>query len=494
MASVPAVWRIIGLLCVYIALSWPVHASTPSLRCTRCNVLFINLDFLRADYVGLSSSSTATPNIDDYFRNSITFENVYSPAGSSYRGGLSVLTATSPHFYNLDVKTFSILAVHDELGAWRKIYTAPMTIAQILSDHGYHTFNLNKGNRSGKYTFLDRGFDRYQQFPLRLLIEDSIPALIRQINTAAEPFFIQYHAIPTRLHRAFYPVGRDRIEDPDIRYFEYQRQGRPYGYKVISDHGATPERQRLAEHKIYRQQLVYADEVLSSLFRALKKFESDTIIVLFSNHGTQIGDKAIFASNGVSYESSVRVPLLIKHPNVHQRIRVPTPVSLIDLVPTIASMIDVDMSAYTHDGMSLLPVIQTGDYARPYLAGKNDPDEYVWLDNWKLIVKTIPRRNLYKANDRGANRKDYFDNEQTLANRIGFERGFGFLSRGVITDGEWELHIDDRKQYFLYNLSEDPHEERDVSSQFPKMVEKLEEILENEHQKAESRIMEIVKK
>lgn len=485
-------WLISGVLCFGIALTLQTRAASMDLRCDRCNVLLINLDFLRADYVGLTSGGGATPNTDNYFRNSIIFENAYSPAGSTYRGDVSVFTATSPHFYNIDVKTFSTLKIYDRLGAWRRIFMAPMTIAQILSKHGYDTSSLNKGNRSGRYTFLNRGFHRYKQFPLRLLIEDSLPVLIQEIRSAHRPFLIHYHAIPTRLHRAFYPIDRDRVQDPDIRYFEYKRQGRPYGYKIISDHGAPVERQRLAEHKIYRQQLVYADEVLASLYRELKAIEDDTIIVFISNHGTQLGDQGVFASNGVSYESSIRVPLLIKHPKVRQPVRVSTPVSLIDLVPTLTDMLGIDMSDHVHDGISLVPTIQTGRYSRNYLYGKNDPDEYVRLDNWKMIIETDRDRRLYRGGERAPDRKDYFGTNEVLAHEIEFQHSFGFLSEGTITDGPWELQVADHRRYLLYDLSTDPHEEHDLSARFPDVVNRLKEIADREHRKAEARIQGIV--
>ena len=349
------------LLVWFLVASLSAHAdedrTTLDLRCEKCNVVFLNFDFFRADYIGLLSGRNLTPNIDRFFRNGIIFENVSSPAGSSYRGNLAVLTATEPHIYGLDVESFHSMKSGNMLGPWKRVFTGNSTIAQVLSEHGYQTINLNKGVRSGRGTFLDRGFDQYRQFRLGRVIEDLIPPLKNSLSTSRMPFFILFHPVPTRLHRAFYPLDRPRIIDDDIIYKEYEIDNKPYGYKVLRSRKSNLEGQRTAEHEIYAQQLVYADDEIADVFPLLSEMAHNSIIVLYSNHGTQLGDKGIFASNGVSYQSSVHVPLLIRHPSVDKPIRIKTLVSLIDFVPTVYEFLGVTKPAEA-TGRSLVPLIK----------------------------------------------------------------------------------------------------------------------------------------
>ena len=193
-----------------------IFASPEQPACKQCNILMLNIDFLRSDYVVLHNDSTLTPNIDDFFREGLIFKNIYSPSGSTYRGNLSVFTATNPFLYSLDVKTFELLRGKPEFRYWKEIYTSQMTLAERMQSAGYHTAMLNKGTRSGKGTILNRGYDTYKQFPMRVLIEDQIDHLFTQIKNIPEPFFIHFHAIPTRLHRAYFPQHRQRIKDKNI--------------------------------------------------------------------------------------------------------------------------------------------------------------------------------------------------------------------------------------------------------------------------------------
>jgi arylsulfatase A-like enzyme len=451
--------------------------ANPDLRCDRCNVVFLNLDFLRADYVGLLGDSTSTPNIDDYFKNSIVFENVLSPAGSSYRGNLSVLTGTAPHIYELDVDGYESLKRHKELGQWRRVYTSHETIGQVLAKSGYHTTYLNKGRRSGARTLLDRGFDRYIQFPLQTLFEDLLPSLRSNLETAEQPFFLLFHAIPTRLHTPYYPLNRPRIRGDHIVYKKYKMKGRYYGYRVVRNNNVPVARQAVAEHQIYNQQLIYADEHLQGIFDLLKRFEDDTIIVLYSNHGTQLGDKGIFASNGVSYQSCIHVPLMIKHPKIVNPVRITTPVSLVDLVATIYDMLMIDAPGGM-TGNSLIPVISGERYQRTRILGKNDPDEYIREGKWKMLVRYRQQHELYDLTKDPEQRENVILWNRMKAKRMEYINNYETPWKNLIVEDNWKLVLDRAKKIELYDIHEDPNETNDLSRQYPQVVKRLEDALE----------------
>jgi len=52
-----------------------IESNIDDLSCTGCNLILLNMDFFRADYVGFPDSASITPNIDNFFKNSIKFEN-----------------------------------------------------------------------------------------------------------------------------------------------------------------------------------------------------------------------------------------------------------------------------------------------------------------------------------------------------------------------------------------------------------------------------------
>jgi arylsulfatase A-like enzyme len=149
------------------------------------------------------------------------------------------------------------------------------------------------------------------------------------------------------------------------------------------------------DRKKYTNQIQYIDEELEKIFSLLeeKKMLDNTIVVLFSNHGLGLWDQGISVM-GVSYQSNVHIPILIKHPKIKEQIRIKTPISPVDLGPTIYEMLGIKMNQKV-SGHSLIPLITKGKYGREFIFGQDLQMEYVREGNWKLIVKDVGEKELY---------------------------------------------------------------------------------------------------
>jgi choline-sulfatase len=122
--------------------------------------------------------------------------------------------------------------------------------------------------------------------------------------------------------------------------------------------------------------VTYLDEVIGDFFVRLEKdgLLDNTIIVYSTDHGEMAGEHGVWWKNGW-YEACTRVPLIISTPE-QRRGDVPanvvnTPVSLLDMFPTLTSMADVD---YPHNlsGFDLSSCIKDNTSA---------PDRPVLVDN-----------------------------------------------------------------------------------------------------------------
>jgi choline-sulfatase len=186
--------------------------------------------------------------------------------------------------------------------------------------------------------------------------------------------------------------------------------------------------------RAYFANLSYLDDLIGSVFKALAATDQsdNTIVVFASDHGDMLGERGLwFKMSG--FEGSVRVPLMVAAPGLPAG-RVDTPVSTLDLTPTLAELAGIDLSdivAWT-DGESLLPVAHGA-------------------------ARGTPVRFEYAA-------------EATAAPLVG------------IREGQWKyIHCElDPPQ--LYDLDHDPHElsnlaaapeAADVSSRFAAQVEEL---------------------
>lgn len=84
--------------------------------------------------------------------------------------------------------------------------------------------------------------------------------------------------------------------------------------------------------------------------------DQDTIVVFLSDHGDMLGERGMWFKMSF-FEGSSRVPLMISAPGMRPG-RIDTPVSTVDVVPTVAELAGVelgDVSPWT-DGKSLVGV------------------------------------------------------------------------------------------------------------------------------------------
>ncbi|GMR06225.1 MAG: hypothetical protein BMS9Abin25_0810 [Gammaproteobacteria bacterium] len=381
------------------------------LLCKQCNLLLLNVELLRADYVGLLNPDTPsnTPNIDLFFKNSIQFSKASAPAGETYRSNLAILTAKEAFNFPVTEKKIHKFIQHNkknhttaEFMVVREMLLKYPTLAEHLKASNYHTISMNQGIRAGKHLLLDRGFDTAinwdrREVSYRQTIDSLLNSLKRNKST---PYMLLYR--PEVLHPMpyFYPENLNRIEDKKRIIYRYRpRYSR---YNIRANHSIPDSEIRQALHEIYAQQVRLVDNELGLIFKYLESSSqlSNTIVVLYANHGSGLGDNGV-KKLAVSYQSSIHVPLLIRHPAVKHAIQINTPITLLDLMPTLMELTGNNVPDNI-DGRSLLRDYSQPQEAQRPIIGRNDFDEYIRLGAYKLIRKQGNRLELYNLdNDPG---------------------------------------------------------------------------------------------
>lgn len=394
------------------------------LSCPGCNVILLNIELLRADFVGLIADTGLTPNIDAFFSDGIVFEDATAPAGETFLSNTAVLTITPPHriayrpnkidrFGQLDRELQTRIREH--LTSWP-------SAAEILADNGYHTISVNQGGRAGDEAFLDRGFKDFSQWSSKVLFEDMVDILIEKLETkGSEPVFVLFR--PTLLHNHQYrqPAGFSEKRLPQVGYKRYrydlpdgtERRGLILKRKRDLDHDTGPR----VERSIYRQQLAYADTELRRAFDAINGLDPDrTVVVLYSNHGSALGDNGKY-EHGVSYQSCIHIPILIRHPAQQRLTRIAHPVALIDLVPSLYSMLEVPDYDSRYE-RSLLDELSGPASEERVLIGRSPWDEYVREGRWKLIIEYGKFRHLFDLGSDQNESTDLYSQFPEIARRL----------------------------------------------------------------------------
>lgn len=192
---------------------------------------------------------------------------------------------------------------------------------------------------------------------------------------------------------------------------------------------ATDEYARKIEHAYYAA-ASYTDAQVGKLLDKLREkgLDKNTIVVLWGDHGWQLGDHRIWGKHTL-FEKALRSPLIIKNPNCRkQKQNVNEIISSIDVYPTLMQLCGVPIP-YEMPGKSLFKLIDQNEKA----------------DNWKEaafsyynngITVRVPRYRYTK----------YFRNKQPVIE--------------------------------LYDHENDPNENINIANQRPELVKKLDKILE----------------
>jgi choline-sulfatase len=113
--------------------------------------------------------------------------------------------------------------------------------------------------------------------------------------------------------------------------------------------------------RAYYALVTYIDDKVGELVARLQTDDlmDDTIIIFTSDHGDMLCEKNMVQKR-CFYESSARVPLLVLSPHVGKKGHVSkTPVSLLDIAPTVLDLAGYDgLESLTVDGISLVPFLE----------------------------------------------------------------------------------------------------------------------------------------
>lgn len=362
------------------------------------NILLLCIDDLR-DWVGYKNAHPGvhTPNIDRLRAQAFSYDRAYCavPVCIASRG--STLWGLSPETAQLD-------GLDDD-----KPYSALTTSADLhplphwFSEAGYETISTGKvfHYQMGTPRFWDV-FQRYKDIPVvwgdhntlfdyGLLPEneqhtDQVSANFAkaQINRAHEkPWFMsiglfQPH-VPWRLPQwAFDLHPLDRVTLPEIRQQDLDdipALGVAMAHspalflegKTHTQHQMVMQSGLWREHvQAYLAACSHTDAMVGQILDTLdaSPYADNTAVVLWSDHGYHLGEKLHWRKMAL-WEQATRVPLLVRAPwRAKPGGSFESPVSLVDLAPTLTDLAGIQQPAQ-FEGQSLLGITEEQAALRP---------------------------------------------------------------------------------------------------------------------------------
>ncbi|MBE1283022.1 MAG: choline-sulfatase [Rhodobacteraceae bacterium] len=119
--------------------------------------------------------------------------------------------------------------------------------------------------------------------------------------------------------------------------------------------------------RAYFANISYLDDKIGEILNVLETTRQEAIIMFVSDHGDMLGERGLWFKMNF-YEGSARVPLMISSPDLPAGL-IETPVSTIDVTPTLGALAGVDMAEIEPwtDGHNLVPLAQGEERTAPVL-------------------------------------------------------------------------------------------------------------------------------
>jgi arylsulfatase A-like enzyme len=448
---------------------WGAPTLTGGAGGERPNVIFYVIDGAGADWMSLYGyNRRTTPFLERLAGEAVVFESAYSNATATPMSTPSYMTSL-------------LYSAIDRYRSYSdKIPAGVTTMAEHFGRVGYQTGVFVSNPFAATMSGLERGVD------LVRVLDPPVPAVSSEhLHRAFWDWREAYPAAPywahfqtTDVHEPFRPMApfSGLFITPELRarYIEWDKTRGEH-----LDDTAWATKHALAQQALYDEGMAHQDHHLERFVKRLKaegRWEN-TILVIASDHGYPAGSHRYMPGHPNDaphiHPFATRIPLLFVWPDhIEGGRRIPTPVSMIDVLPTLLDLTGLPQ-----------PEMKQGQSLAPLLLGQVNEEEWehhsVFVD--VLLIDEISGEligNIEVIDGRwGASlcvRPEDPEIEVRTV-RIG-----DALTRCTETFPGWRWHnrSPPRERLLVYDLWDDPLLERPINEQRPDLVEKYTKLLE----------------
>lgn len=355
------------------AIAAPAERAPTPTDAARPNVLLIVVDTWRADRLpAYGYAAGSTPALDRFGEDAVRFERFYTNSSWTRPSFATLYTGRYPSSHQVHLKTD---ALPDEV----------VTLAETLHGHGYATAGFVTNYNTGPNFNYQQGFDTYHFLEPDLVLgtEHGFGARVPTgavSQVVGTDIIAMAELLPLRLYQRFFSLISTASDDvspgtayhdaetltgevlgwledaPEAPFFltvGYMDPHHPFfahpydgiGYTRAAHEHPDPEdvpRMR----SLYDGEITYWDQQFGVLMDDLRERDlyDDMLIVVTSDHGEEFGEHGGFYHGTTIYEEVVHVPLFVKLPqNQRAGTTVGHWVEEADLMPTILARVGAEI-------------------------------------------------------------------------------------------------------------------------------------------------------
>jgi arylsulfatase A-like enzyme len=296
------------------------------------NIVLVVFDTARADrFSAYGYREAKTPHFDALAARGVLFENAFATSSWTVPSHASLFTGLYPMTHGANQVSQFLADEH-------------VTLAELLTGAGYETVAFSNNAWVGDRTNLTQGFERVAEAwrvpgPGQAARTNEAIEIWLEARKDDRPFFLFVNYIephwpydaPAANQSRFIPDDVDKAERKAANFGVV----RWYIDRASIDDTLLPLRDRL-----YDAEIATVDQALGDLLRLLRErgLEDASLVVAVADHGENLGDNGHQGHSFVLYDSTLRVPLVIRAPGGDGAgTRRSDPVQLTDVFATLAA-------------------------------------------------------------------------------------------------------------------------------------------------------------
>ena len=336
-------------------------AGTSSPTHGRPNVVLISLDSLRADHVGCYGyERETTPAVDRL-----------AAEGARFAEAIATSSWTLPTHLTMFTSRYQIShgVVHDRVA----LSPAVPTLGEIMKANGYATAGFVSAPYVAAHYGYARGMDVYVDLSADYghRREARSEIVSPKLNDLALPWLEQHKDERFFLFVHNFDIHYDYIPPPPYdTMFDPDYAGTMDGTDFIerADVNRRMDRRDL-DHilALYDGEIRFADDHVGRLLAKIDELglSDDTLVIVLSDHGDEFFEHGNKGHHRTVYEEVLRIPFVLRWPGkVPAGLVVAEPVSLVDLMPTILDLLDIE-GPPGMEGRSLVSTLAGESLERP---------------------------------------------------------------------------------------------------------------------------------
>jgi len=263
------------------------------------SLLLVTVDTLRADRVGAYGDKEArTPRLDALAQEGVLFEAAFTPVPLTLPAHATLLTGLLPPQHGVRGNGSFALG------------RPPLTLAEAMKRRGLATAAFVGAFPVARRFGLDRGFDVY---------DDS------------------FERAPG-LHFDFAERRADRVVDAAAAWLS-RTPGAVFLWVHLYDpHAPYDPPEGFRGPDPYRGEVAFADAMLGRLLRGWDARPEASVVAVTSDHGEAFGEHGEESHGLFVYDTTLRVPLVLRGASLPKSRRVAERVSIADLAATLAGL------------------------------------------------------------------------------------------------------------------------------------------------------------